>query len=139
MGYQKERNVKKRHFVVLGQRWETFSYWKPIYIRQRKRRLHNWKTQERSVITLINPGFINFCPYKAIFFFFRPFPSIRGSHSVLSFSKPSYFQRPSPSHQLPPYLLSLYLKIFSLVSLFSSFPVIPFPSSLFLHTLGLSS
>ena len=35
------------------------------------------------------------------FFFFRPFPSIRGSYSVSSFSKPSCFQRPSPLHQLP--------------------------------------
>ena len=31
-------------------------------------------------------------------------------------------QHPSPSHQLLPYLLSLHLKIFFLVSLFSSFP-----------------
>ena len=38
-----------------------------------------------------------------------------------------------------PYLLLLHLKIFSLVSLFSSFLVTPFPSSFFLHTLGLSS
>ena len=57
--------------------------------------------------------------FEKVFFFFRPFPSIRSSHSVSSFSKPSYFQRPSPLHQLPPYILSLHLKIFSLVSLFS--------------------
>ena len=69
----------------------------------------------------------------AFFFFFRFFPSIRGSHSVLSFSKPSCFQCPFPSHQLFPYLLLLYLKIFSLVSLFSSFLVTPFPSSFFLR------
>ena len=37
-----------------------------------------------------------------------------------------------------PHLLSIHLKIFSLVSLFSSFLVTPFPSSFFLHTLGLS-
>ena len=72
-------------------------------------------------------------------FFFRPFPSIRGSHSVLSVSKPFYFQRASPSQQLTPYLLSLHLKIFSLISLFSFFPVTPFLSSFFLHTLGLFS
>ena len=65
------------------------------------------------------------------FFFFWPFASIRGGHSVSCFSKPSYFQRPSPLHQLPPYLLSLHLKIFSSVSLFSSFSVTPFLSSFF--------
>ena len=36
-------------------------------------------------------------PKLADNFFFRPFPSIRGSHSVLSFSKPSCLQRSSPS------------------------------------------
>ena len=70
------------------------------------------------------------------FFFFRLFPSIRGGHSVSYFYKPSYFQCPSPLHQLSPYLLSQHLQIFSLVSLFSSFPVTPFPSSFFLHTFG---
>ena len=39
------------------------------------------------------------------FFSFRPFPSIRGRHSVLSFFKPSCFQRPSPLHQPSPFLL----------------------------------
>ena len=79
------------------------------------------------------------------FFSFRPFPSILrpfssiSSHSVLSFSKPSCLQRPSPSHQPPPYPPSPHLKIFSLVSLFSFFPATPFPSSFFLHILGLSS
>ena len=58
-------------------------------------------------------------------FFFRPFPLVRGGQSVSSFSKPFCLQHPSPFHQLPPYLLSLHLKIFSLVSLFSSFPVTP--------------
>ena len=67
------------------------------------------------------------------------FPSIKGSHSVLSFSKPSCFQHLSPSHQLSPYFLSLHLKIFSLVSLFFSFPVTQFLSSFFLHTLCISS
>ena len=70
----------------------------------------------------------------AFFFFFRLFPSIRGSHSVLSFSKPSCFQCPFPSHQLFPYLLLLHLKIFSLVYLFSSFLVTPFSSFFFLRT-----
>ena len=72
-------------------------------------------------------------------FFFRPFPLIRGSHSVSSFSKLSYFQRPSPLHQLPPYLLSPHLKFFSLVSLFSCFPVTPFPLSFFLQYILLIS
>ena len=40
-----------------------------------------------------------------VFFFFRPFPSIRGCHSVSSFSKSSCLQPLSPSHRLPPYLL----------------------------------
>ena len=65
------------------------------------------------------------------------FSFIRGCHSVSSFSKPSCLQRPSLSHQLPPYLLSLNLKIFFLVSLFFSFPVTPFASFFFLHSLGL--
>ena len=73
------------------------------------------------------------------FFSFRPFPSIKGSYSVLSSNKPSCFQRPSPSHQPLPYLPSPHLKIFSLVSPFSSFPETLFPSSFFLHILGLSS
>ena len=74
-----------------------------------------------------------------IFFFsFRPFLLVRGGHSVLSFSTSFCLQCPSPSHQLPPYLLLPHLKIFSLVSLFSSFLVTPFPSSFFLYTLGLS-
>ena len=77
-----------------------------------------------------------------IFFFlfsFRAFPSIRGSHRVLSASKPSCLQHPSPLHQRPPYLLSLDLKIFFLVSLFFSFLVTPFLSFFFLHSLCLSS
>ena len=73
------------------------------------------------------------------FFSFRPFPLVRGGHSVSSFSTSFCLQCPSPSHQLPSYLLLPHLKIFSLVSLFSSFLVTPFPSSFFLHTLGLSS
>ena len=72
-------------------------------------------------------------------FSFRPFPSVRGGHSVSSFSKPFCLQHRFPLHQLPAYLLLQHLKIFSLVSLFSSLPVTPFPSSFFLHTLGLSS
>ena len=40
--------------------------------------------------------------------FFQPFPSIRGNHSVLSFSKPSCLQRPSPLHQLPLSSLTTY-------------------------------
>ena len=74
-----------------------------------------------------------------IFFFssFRPFPLVRGSHSISSFFTSFCLQHLSPLHQLPPYLLSLHLKIFSLVSLFS-FPVIPFPSSFFLHTLHMT-
>ena len=73
------------------------------------------------------------------FFSFQPFPLVRGGHSISSFSTSFCLQCPSPSHQLPAYLLLLHLKIFSLVSLFSSFLVTPFPSSFFLHTLGLSS
>ena len=73
------------------------------------------------------------------FFSFRPFPSVRGGHSISSSSKPLCLQHPPPLHQLPPYLLLLHLQIFSLVSLFFSFPVTPLPSSFFLHTLGLSS
>ena len=85
-----------------------------------------------------------FCFVFNIFFFifffsFRPFPLVRGGHSVSSFSTSFCLQCPSPSHQLPSYLLLPHLKIFSLVSLFSSFLVTPFPSSFFLHTLGLSS
>ena len=77
---------------------------------------------------------------KQIFFFsFQPFPSVRGGHSVSSFSTSFCLQHPSPLHQLPAYLPLLHLKIFSLVSLFSSFPVTPFLSFFFLHTLGLSS
>ena len=55
--------------------------------------------------------------YVIFFFFFRLFSSIRGSHSVLSFSKAFCFQCPSFSHQLPPYLLSVHLEIFSSASL----------------------
>ena len=73
------------------------------------------------------------------FFSFRPFPLVRGGHSVSSFSTSFCLQCPSPSHQLPSYLLLAHLKIFSLVSLFSSFLVTPFPSSFLLHTLGLFS
>ena len=73
------------------------------------------------------------------FFSFQPFPSVRGGHSVSSFSTSFCLQHPFPSLQLPAYLPLLHLKIFSLVSLFSSFPVTPFPSFFFLHTLGLSS
>ena len=62
------------------------------------------------------------------FFSFQPFPSVRGGHSVSSFSTSFCLQHPFPSHQLPAYLPLLHLKIFSLVSLFSSFPVTPFPS-----------
>ena len=83
-----------------------------------------------------------YCPDQilAVFFFsFRPFPLVRGCHSVPSFSTSFCLQHPSPSHQLPAYLSLLHLKIFSLVSLFSPFPVTPFPSFFFLHTLGLSS
>ena len=76
---------------------------------------------------------------KFFFFSFRPFPLVRGGHSVSSFSTSFCLQHPSPSHQLPAYLPLLHLKIFSLVSLFSSFPVTPFPSFFFQHTLGLSS
>ena len=65
------------------------------------------------------------------FFSFRPFPLVRGGHSVSSFSTSFCLQHPSPSHQLPLYLPSLHLKIFSLVSLFFSFPVTPFPSFFF--------
>ena len=81
-----------------------------------------------------HPNFkqIVFC--RIFFFSFRPFPSIKGSHSVLSSSKPSCLQRPSPSYQSRPYPHSPHLKIFSLVSLFSSFPKTPFSSSFFLHT-----
>ena len=73
------------------------------------------------------------------FFSFRPFPLVRDGHSISSFSTSFCLQHSFPLHQLPPYLLLLHLKIFSLVSLFSSFPVTLFPSSFFLHTLGLSS
>ena len=72
-------------------------------------------------------------------FSFRPFPSVRVAHSISSSSKSFCLQHPSPLHQLSSYLLLLHLQIFSLVSLFSSFPVTPFPSSFFPHTLGLSS
>ena len=82
----------------------------------------------------------NVAHHKHIFFFsFQPFPSVRGGHSISSFSTSFCLQHLSPSHQLPAYLPLLHLKIFSLVSLFSSFPVTPFPSFFFLHTLGLSS
>ena len=76
---------------------------------------------------------------KSESFSFRPFSLVRGGHSISSFSTSFCLQHPSPSHQLLPYLLSLHLKIFSLVSFFSSFPETPFPSSFFLHTLDLSS
>ena len=61
--------------------------------------------------------------FNIFFFSFRPFPSVRGGHSVSSSFKPFCLQYPSPLHQLSPYLLLLHLQIFSLVSLFSSFPV----------------
>ena len=77
--------------------------------------------------------------FPIFFFSFRPFPLVRGGHSVSSFSRSFCLQCPSPSHQLPSYLLLPHLKIFSLVSLFSSFLVTSFPSFFFLHTLGLSS
>ena len=83
--------------------------------------------------------FSNYNFFFFFFFFFRPFASVRGGHSVSSFSKSFCLQHPSPLDQLPSYLLLLHLIIFSLVSLFSSFPVTPFPSSFFLHTLGISS
>ena len=67
-------------------------------------------------------------------FLLSAFPLVRGGHIV---STSFCLQCPSPSHQLPPYLLLPHLKIFSLVSLFFSFPVTPFSSSFFLHTLGL--
>ena len=84
---------------------------------------------------------INILPNLTAFFVFsfRPFPLVRGGHSVSSFSTSFCLQHPSPSHQLHAYLPLLHLKIFSLVSLFSSFLVTPFPSFFFLHTLGLSS
>ena len=90
---------------------------------------------------LNSPKFLKllFHSFSIFFFSFRPFPLVRSGHSVSSFSTSFCLQHPSLSHQPPPYLLSLHLKIFSLISLFSSFPVTPFPSSFFLHTLGLSS
>ena len=54
-------------------------------------------------------------------FSFQPFPLVRGGYSVSSFFTSFCLQCPSPSHQLPSYLLLPHLKIFSLVSLFSSF------------------
>ena len=74
-------------------------------------------------------------------FFFRPFLFIKGSHSVSYFSKPSCFQCPYILHQLAPYLFSLHLliEIFSLASLFFSFPVPPFSSPFFLRNSGRSS
>ena len=80
----------------------------------------------------------SFYKMPRIFFSFRPFPSVRAGHSVSSSFKPFCLQQPSPLHQLPSYLFLLHLQIFSLVSLFSSFPVTPFPSSFFLHNFGLS-
>ena len=73
------------------------------------------------------------------FFSFLPFPLVRGGHSVSSFSTSFCLQCPSPLHQLSPYLLLPHLKIFSLVSLFSSFPVTPFPSFFFLQYILLVS
>ena len=66
-----------------------------------------------------------FCPvfnvladFSSRIFSFQPFPSVRGGHSVSSFSKPFCLQHLSPLHQLPPYLLSLHLKIFFGLPLF---------------------
>ena len=95
------------------------------------------KSDIMSVKTTINFNYFIISYFFFFFFPFRPFPLVRGGHSV-SFSTSFCLQCPSPSHQLPSYLLS-HLKIFSLVSLFSSFLVTPFPSSFFLYTLGLSS
>ena len=81
----------------------------------------------------------SYCIHHFFFFSFWPFPLVRGGHSISSFSTSFCLQCPSPSHQLSSYLLLPHLKIFSLVYLFSSFLVTPFPSSFFLHTLGLSS
>ena len=71
----------------------------------------------------INNAFIYLTKFLySIFFFFsfRPFPLVRGGHSVSSFSTSFCLQCPSSSHQLPSYLLLPHLKIFSLVALFSS-------------------
>ena len=99
-----------------------------IYFRQFKRTLGaGGYTQTLNTISFI------------FFFSFRPFPLVRGGYSLSSFSTSFCLQCPSPSHQLPPYLFLPHLKIFSLVSFFSSFLVTPFPSPFFLYTLGLSS
>ena len=63
--------------------------------------------------------------FKQIFFFsFRPFPLVRGGHSISSFSTSFCLQCPSPSHQHPSYLLLPYLKIF-----FFGFPLLLFPGN----------
>ena len=41
------------------------------------------------------------CKHEIFFFSFRPFPLIRGTHTVLSASKPSCLHHPSLSHQPP--------------------------------------
>ena len=56
---------------------------------------------------------------------FQIFSSVRGSHSVSSFSKPFCLQRPSPSHQLPPYLHIF----FASKNLFFGLPLLIFPST----------
>ena len=76
--------------------------------------------KEENKFLQFNLNSINFLDFFFFFFFFRHFPSFRSSHNVLSFSKPSCFQRPFPSHQPPPYPPSPHPKVFSLVSLFSS-------------------
>ena len=59
----------------------------------------------------------------------------RGCHSVSS--TVFCFQCLSPSDQLPSYPPSLHPEIFSLISLFFSFPVTPLSSPSFLNTPGL--
>ena len=58
------------------------------------------------------------------FFSFRPFPLVRGGHSVSSFSTSFCLQHPSPSHQLLPYLLSLHL-----TNLLFGLPLFLFPGN----------
>ena len=53
----------------------------------------------------------NFMLLNLNFFSFRPFPLVRGGHSISSFSTSFCLQCPSPSHQLPSYLLLPHLKI----------------------------
>ena len=77
----------------------------------------------RTKLGKLSRHYPNFLSNLLLLFFlsFRPFPSVRGSHSVSSFSKPFCLQHPPPLHQIPPYLLLLHLKIFSLVSSFPLF------------------